>query len=138
MADFGTPHEGVDNILLNAYTSGGTVDGDLTLVLYTNTSNSLTRSSVYADLTQPDNAAEGYAVITLDGTWSANNSEISYVHSTPTNPIFTNNGGGDDWDAATGSAICDGAFVLHFKDFGNSITVTNGGTLEIDVSSITA
>lgn len=137
MADAGTPYEGVDNLLLNAYQSGGTVDGNLTLVLYTNTGDSLTRESVYADLVQPDNAAEGYAAITLDGTWSSSNSVISYVHSSSTNPTFQNTGSGTAWDTVTGSAICDGAYLLHFVDMGNPVALAANATLVIDVSTIT-
>jgi hypothetical protein len=48
MATNGTPYEGVDNILLNAYTG-------LEIILYTNSGNSLDRTTVYADLVEPSN-----------------------------------------------------------------------------------
>ena len=132
MASFGTPHEGVAYLIAPQYSASG-----LKLVLYTNTGNSLDRDTVLADLTAPDNAAEGYAEIDLDQTWSVDTSEISYVHTAGTNPTFTNTGTGASWDTCTGSAITDGTYILHFKDFGTPITLTVGATLAIDISSIT-
>ena len=134
MSTNGTPFEGVDNILLNAYTG-------LQLILYTNAANSLDRDTVFADLTQPsaldDEAApNGYAAITLSGTWSSTNAVISYDHGTPDNPRFTNDGPTYDWNEVFGSVITDGTYVLHFKDFSSSRTLAPGATLDIDISSL--
>ena len=134
MATSGTPHEGVDNIIIDAYTG-------LQLILYTNAGNSLDRDSVLADLVEPANvditvAPNGYAAILLTGTWSSVNSVITYDHGTPDNPKFTNTGTTGSWDSCTGSAITDGTHILHFKDFGTPIALTLGGSLEIDVSSV--
>lgn len=133
MATSGTPHEGVDNILVAAYTG-------LVLVLYTNVGDELDRDTVFADLVEPANeddvgADNGYAAISLSGTWSSTGSLITYDHGTPDNPKFQNTGTSGVWDAATGSAITDGTYVFHFKDFGTPIVVTLGATLEIDISS---
>ncbi len=133
MATSGTPHEGVDNILIAAYTG-------LTMLLYTNTANTLDRDTVLADITEPSALDDGgndngYAQITLSGVWASNLSSITYDHGTPDNPIFTNTGVEGNWDPAVGTIIHDGTYILHFKDFGSAIALTLGATLEIDVSS---
>jgi hypothetical protein len=132
MATNGTPYEGVDNILLNAYTG-------LEIILYTKSGNSLDRTTVYADLVEPSNVdsetdPNGYATITLTGTWSSVDGIISYDH--PGNPTFTNDAPDDNWDTVTGAAITDGTYVLHFKDFGTPVTLTPGGELQIDLSAL--
>lgn len=133
MATSGTPHEGVDNLLISAYTG-------LILLLYTNTGNSLDRDTVLADITEPSALDDGgndngYAQITLSGTWSSTGSSITYDHGTPDNPVFTNTGVDGNWDPAIGSVITDGTYILHFKDFGTPVALTLGATLEIDISS---
>lgn len=134
MATNGTPHEGVDNVLINAYTG-------LQLVLYTNTADSLDRDTVLADLVEPaavDSNAEanGYAAISLTGTWSSSSSVITYDHGGGTNPSFQNTGVSEDWDTANGCAVTDGTYVLHFKDFSLSRALQVGEILEIDISSL--
>jgi hypothetical protein len=134
MATNGTPHEGTDNILINAYTG-------LEIILYTNAFNSLDRDTVLADLTQPsalDDASldNGYAAITLAGVWSSSNSVITYDDGTPDNVLFTNTGTLGSWDTARGSAITDGTYIFHFADFDSEVALPLGATLEIDVSSV--
>ena len=134
MARFGTPAEGVDNILINAYTG-------LYLVLYTNTANSLDSDTVFADLTQPsavDGAAEanGYGAVSLTGTWSSTSRVISYDHGTPNSVVYTNSGTQDSWDLVVGSAITDLTYILHFKDFSTALALPLGATLNVDISSL--
>jgi len=136
MATSGLPHEGTDNIILDAYTG-------LQMLLYTNSGDSLTRATVLADLTEPSalddiGGDNGYAAITLSGVWSSSNSVISYDHGSPDAVVFTNTGGQGSWDAATGSAITDGTYILHFQDFPNPIIVVKDGSLNIDVSVISS
>lgn len=139
MATSGTSHEGVDNILISAYTG-------LDLRLYTHTLTvddeiivpSLDRDSVFADLTEPSNLDDfgfnnGYAAISLTGTWSSSESVITYDH--PGDPTFTNSGEQGNW-VVYGSAITDGAFILAFKDFSEPIAVLLGASLVLDVSSV--
>lgn len=134
MATFGTPHEGVDNILINAYTG-------LQLILYINAFDSLDRDTVLADLVQPSNVdsdtnPNGYGPITLSGVWSSTGSVITYDHGTPDNPIFQNTGQSENWDICRGAAITDGTYIFHFKDFGAERDLEVGQQLEIDVSSM--
>lgn len=129
MATSGTPFEGRDNIIGPAVYTG------LQLVLYTNTKNSLTSSSVLADLTAP--SGTGYAAIPLSGTWSFSNGVVSYDHGSGTNPTFENTGGVSWTGDVTGAAISDGTYLLHFNDFAsNPLTVVAGGQIEVDVSSL--
>lgn len=134
MARFGTPHEGVDNILVNAYSG-------LQVILYTNAADSLDRDTVIANLTQPgtlDGAGEanGYGPISLTGVWTGNGSVITYDHGTPDDVEYTNTGTQGSWDTAVGAAVTDGTYILHFADFGTAIPLPLGATLRIDVSSI--
>ena len=135
MATNGSPHEGVAQILINAYTG-------LQLILYTNTADSLDRDTVLADLVEPSalddlSNPNGYAAISLTGTWSGNSgSIISYDHGTPDNPRFTNSGTSGVWDTVTGSAITDGSYVLHFKDFATARALALTAVLDIDISSL--
>ena len=130
MATNGTPHEGTDNILIDAYTG-------LQIILYTNAFGSLSRDTVLADLAQPsalDDASldNGYGFISLTGVWSSTLSVITY----PDNVLFTNSGTLGSWDTARGSAITDGTFVLHFADFDTQVALPLGASLEIDISSV--
>ena len=134
MARSGTPHEGVDQLIINAYTG-------LKLILYTNVADSLNRDTVFADITQPsavdsETDPNGYGIITLSGSWSASNSIIAYDHGTPDNPRFTNDSPIDAWDEVFGSVITDGTYILHFKDFATSRALAAGAVLDIDISSL--
>ena len=66
MATKGTPNGGLDLIADRVYTSGA----DFTLVAYQNAADSLSAATVASDLTQPA-TANGYAPITLNGTWTS-------------------------------------------------------------------
>jgi hypothetical protein len=128
MATQGTPYGGLNDVAALAYVSGA-----LTLVCYTNTADSLVTATVAADLTQPS-TANGYAPITLDGTWSTSNGVLTYVHSTPTNPTWTATGA---WSATvTGVAIIRGATVRHFKDLGSAFVASTGRKLAVDLASV--
>lgn len=129
MATSGTPLGGLDEIGKRVYIDGP----DLSLVAYTNTADSLTSATVAADLTQPT-VANGYAPITLDGTWSRTNGVVTYVHSTPTNPTWTASG---TWSATvTGVAVVYGTVVMHFKDLTSAFTAAAGKKLAVDLSTV--
>lgn len=128
MATQGTPYGGLNDIAALAYVSGA-----LTLVAYTNTADSLGSATVAADLTQPT-TANGYAPITLDGTWSTSNGVLTYVHSTPTNPTWTAT---SSWSATvTGVAIIRGTTVRHFKDLTSPFVAAGGRKLAVDLASV--
>lgn len=127
MATQGTPAAGLDDIASLAYVSGA-----LTLIAYTNAADSLGSSTVAADLTQP-NVANGYAPITLNGTWSSSGGVLTYIHSTPTNPGWIATG---TWSAVVrGVAIIRGSVCRHFKDV-SAFTAAAGKKLEVDLSSV--
>jgi hypothetical protein len=130
VATQGSPNEGLSYI-------AGKVDisGVLTFILYTNAANSLTSSTVYADLTQPT-AANGYAPILLDGTWTISNGISTYVHSTPTHPTWTATGA---WSATVnGVAMVNvsATKILHYKDLTSPFVAALGKKLEIDLSTV--
>lgn len=128
MATSATPMEGLDDIAEVAYVSGA-----LTLVAYTNAGNSLSSTSVAADITQPTEA-NGYAAITLNGVWDSTGGVLLYVHSTPTNPKWTATG---TWSGTVnGVAILHGSILRHFKDLGSPFVAAAGRKLEIDLSSV--
>ena len=128
MATQGTPNDGLEDIASLAYVSGA-----LTLVAYTNTANSLGPTSVFADLNQPT-TANGYAPITLDGTWTSVDGVTTYLHSTPTNPSWVALGA---WSApVTGVAIVRGSILRHFKDLPSAFTAAAGKKLEVDLNSV--
>lgn len=130
MATSGTPHAGLDVIATRAYVDGA----DFSLVAYTNAADSLGDATVTADLTQPT-SANGYAPITLDGTWSTSDGVITYVHSTPTNPTWTATG---SWSGVVrGVAIVYGTDVVHFKDLASAFTASTGKKLAVDLSTVT-
>src|SRR5210317_2542237 len=109
MAVFGVPNEGKDGIIAPAiYTSS------LKIGLYTNTQDSLSASSVLADITEPDDAAtfDGYAQQTLSGSWAFSNGLVTY---TP-NIQFETTGGSSWTDDVTGVFIHNDTYLLHFKD----------------------
>lgn len=132
MATQGTPFEGLDLIADRTYISGL----DFTLVAYTNTADSLGDSTVYADLTFPT-STNGYAPITLDGTWSSSDGVITYVHSTPTHPEWIATG---SWSATvTGVAIVyNSATLVHFKDLSVPFTAADGKILTVDLDTVLA
>jgi len=105
MATSGSPFEGRDNrIVPKVY-----VAGELDIRLYTNTANSLSSTTVLADLTQP--AGSGSADITLSGNWSGDSGVVTY-DSDPTWTAGADFTGG----AVTGVAVTDGTYILHFMD----------------------
>jgi hypothetical protein len=123
MAVFTTPFEGRDNVIAPAVYTG------LDLRLYTNAANSLTNSTVLADLTYP--SGSGYATVSLTGDWTSQNGVVTYV----SNVTFT---AGDDWTGGdvVGVALTDGTYILHTKDLGlGPVTMTTGEILEVDLST---
>jgi len=131
MATNGTPFEGRDNIIATAVYTG------LDLRLYTNTANSLTVSTILANLTFP--SGTGYATFTLSGTWSSTNGVVTYDDGTPDNPEFENTGVSNWTGDPTGAVITDGTFILHFKDFAlGTIVMTPGKVIEVDISTLTS
>ena len=129
MATSGAPFEGRDNYIVPAVY----VSGSLDMRLYTNTSNSLSSTSVLADLTYP--SGSGYATTTLSGNWTSNSGVVTYDDGTPDNITFT---AGDDWTGGdvTGVAITDGTYLIHFKDLSlGPKTMTTGAALEVDLST---
>ena len=132
MAIRGTPNEGRDNIISERVYTANTLD----LRLYVNLPDSLSSTSVFADLVEP--TGTGYAPITLSSTWSEANGVVTYDGA---NPVFenTNPEGGANWSQdITGGAITDGTYILHFQDLLASETMTPGAKIEVDISSLVA
>lgn len=131
MSRAGTPLGGLDLIADRVYISGA----DFTLVLYTNTPNSLGDATVAADLVQP--TGSGYAPITLTGTWASVNGLVTYDHGTPDNPMWT---AGGAWSApVTGAAMISGTKVVHFRDYndsGGNWVAANGKKLAVDITNM--
>ena len=130
MADSGTAHEGVDNVLINAYTG-------LKLILYTNGFQAFDRDSVLADFTEPDSVdsesdPNGYAPVLLNGTWSSLQSVITHVPDV----TFTNTGNSEAWNIVYGAAMVTATHVLHWKDFANEYALDVGQSLVVDLSSM--
>lgn len=135
MATQGTTNGGLDDVSALAYVSGA-----LTLIGYTNAADSLSATTVAADLTQP-NSTNGYAPITLDGTWTSVNGILTYVHSAGPN----NFGGNPGWQASgswsgivIGVAIIRGSVCRHFKDLSEPFTAANLRKLVVDLASVLA
>eukprot|EP00919_Chromeraceae_sp_WS-2016_P077287 GHVR01182982.1.p2 GENE.GHVR01182982.1~~GHVR01182982.1.p2 ORF type:complete len:134 (+),score=9.07 GHVR01182982.1:1109-1510(+) len=132
MASSGTANEGIDAVIAErVYISGG----DLILIVYTNAADSLESDSVRADLVSVSQA-NGYAPITLDGTWSSTDGIVTYTHSTPTNPTWTATG---TWSATvTGVAIIDNptSSLLHWKDLDTPFVAAANRKLAIDIATI--
>ena len=133
MATQGTPNGGLDDIASLAYAGVS-----MQLVAYTNTPNSLGSGTVAADLTQPA-VANGYAPITLDGTWSSTNGVITYEHS-EIDPVL---GALPKWIATgtwsatvVGVAIIRGAAVRHFKDLTSAFTAAAAKKLVVDLATV--
>ncbi len=135
MATKGTPDEGQDNVIgARVYTTG-----TLQLRCYINTADSLSESTVFADMTEP--TGTGYGFILLNGVYSFNNGVITYDHGTPDDPIFENteSEGGSNWsNPITGVWMTDGTYVLHFQDLVTSVTMTPGKKLQVDLSTLIA
>ena len=129
MATSGTVFEGRDNYLAPAVYVSGALD----MRLYTNTSNSLSSTTVLADLNYP--SGSGYATYTLSGNFSSSSGVVTYDDGTPDNVKFT---AGDDWTGGdvTGVAITDGTYLIHFKDLSlGPTTMTTGTIIEVDLST---
>ena len=135
MAASGTPTEGRDFIISDRVYTTGTLD----LRLYVNTADSLSATTVFANLTEP--TGTGYLPITLSGTFSETSGVVNYDHGTPDDPVFENTeaGGGSNWsNPITGVAMTDGTYVLHFQDLVSSVTMTPGKKLKVDISTLIA
>lgn len=129
MAVKGTPTGGLAEIAERVYINGA----DFTLVAYTNTPNSLGSSTVAADLVQPT-AANGYAPIVLNGTWSHLNGVISYDHGGGSDPEWIATG---TWSAVvTGVAMIVGTKVEHFFDLPTSWTAAIGRKLRVAIRNL--
>lgn len=127
MATSGTPSNGLDEIGRRVYVDGA----DFTLVAYTNAADSLGSTTVTADLVQPT-SANGYAPITLNGTWSTSAGVVTYSH--PDNPTWSATG---SWSGVVrGVAIVSGAIVMHFKDLDSAFTAANGKKLAVDLLQV--
>ena len=72
MATSGTPNEGRDGIISDRVYTSSTLD----LRLYTNTPDSLSSSTVFADLVEP--TGTGYAAISLTGVFSESAGVVTY------------------------------------------------------------
>jgi len=128
MATSGTPNEGRDQIIKpRVYISG------MKLLLYTNAANSLDQDTVLVDLVEP--TGTGTAQKTLNGVYSVTDGIVTYDDGTPDDPLWENTGGGNWSLPVTGSAITDGTYILHFKDFTSPVTFTPGKKVEIDIST---
>lgn len=128
MAAWTTPYEGRDNIIGPAVYTG------LDLRLYTNAADSLSATTVFADLTFP--VGSGYATISLSGSWAFQNGVVTYDHGTPDNPIWT---AADSWSGGNvvGIAMTDGSHILHTKDLSlGPVTMTAASPpIEVDLST---
>lgn len=140
----GTPYQGRDLIIApRVYTA-------LTLVLYCNTLDSLSDTSIYADLVQP--VGSGYAPIALGGTWASANGVVTYDHgvtlgffnpfSGKYDPYWQNTHASASWSQpVTGAAIIGGAgpYLLHFLDDQNgAVTMTAKQKLAVNLSTLVA
>lgn len=130
-----TPNEGETLILNLVYKNADVNRGStLELGLFTNTSG-LSETSVLADITPPTGGS--YAIKTLtDASWGVTGDNATYATQD-----FT--ASGSDYSAAiygyyiktTGTA----AKLLHFEvDSAAPITVTDGDTYRVDLSSVVA
>lgn len=130
MSTSGTCFEGMDNIIVPRLY----VPGDVEMHLYTNTGNSLSSSSVFADLTFPSGTGSGSKV--LNGVWSSVDGQITYDDGSPDDVQFENTGG-STWTGGdiVGSFLHDGVYILHFKDLSAPVEMIPGAILEIDLST---
>ena len=135
MATKGTTDEGQDSIIgARVYTTG-----TLQLRLYINTADSLSETTVFADMTEP--TGTNYAPIVLSGVFTFNNGVVTYDHGTPDDPFFENTepGSGSNWsNPITGVWMTNGSQVLHFQDLVTPVTMTPGKKLKVDISTLIA
>jgi hypothetical protein len=128
MATEGTPYQGLD------YCAGRIYASHLSLVCYTNAADSLSDTTVYADLTQPA-SANGYAPLTLDGTWTISNGTVTYLKN-GANPGWTATG---SWSVTVnGVAMVDisAGKILHFRDCSVPFVAANLKRLESDITTL--
>lgn len=134
MATKGTPYEGRDRIIAPRVYTG------LSLIAYVNLADSLSDTTVYADLVQP--TGTGYSVISLSNAWTSVNGVLTYDHGTPDDPYWQNTHATLNWSQpVTGVAIIGGAgpYLLHFHDRpGGSATMTPSRRLVVNLSTLTA
>ena len=131
MATAGTTFEGMDNIIGPAVYTG------LQLVLYENAADSLSSTTVLANLTLPTGET-GYAAITLSGVWSFSNGIVTYDHGTPDDPQYENTGASNWTNPIIGVAITDGTYILHYRDNSSPITMVPGLIFKVDISTLVA
>jgi hypothetical protein len=133
VASKGTPYQGRDLIIAPRVYTG------LSLIAYTNAQDSLSDTSVYADLVQP--AGSGYAPIALSGSWASSNGVVTYDHGTPDDPNWENTHATNNWSLpVTGVAIIDASNrLLHFHDLSNGpVTMTPAKKLVVNLSTLVA
>lgn len=135
MASSGTPNEGRDRISDKVY------DGDLRVVPYTNTQDSLDENTVYADLTYP--TGTGMAIYFTVGVFSETDGIVTYDNGTPDDIEWQNTNaiGGANWSAdVTGIAMYDSATltIMHFQDTTSPVTMTPQKRLRLDLSNLIA
>ena len=135
MATQGTTNEGLD-LIGDRYLITAT---DLILVAYTNTADSLGPTSVLATLTQPT-VSNGYAPITLDGTWTKTDGVMTYLHSsvlTTANTALTGWEATGTWSATvTGVALVTATTLQHFMDLSTPFIAANLKKLGIDLQTV--
>jgi hypothetical protein len=130
MATRGTPNEGRDLMAARIYVN-------CTMVLYVNAADSLTESSVAADLVQP--TGTGYVPISLNGVFASLNGVVQYDHGTPDEVVWQNTHASNNWSQdITGAAILSGGKILHFHDAATPVTMTPGQKIAVDVQSLIA
>jgi hypothetical protein len=130
MATAGTPYQGLD------YCAGRIYGSHLSLVCYSNAADSLSDTTVYADIVQPS-VSNGYAPITLDGTWTISNGTVSYLKN-GAHPGWTCTG---TWSVTVrGVAMVDitAGKILHFRDCTTPFTAANLKRLESDITTLVA
>lgn len=144
MPNKGSPNPGLQLISQCVFGTGGAGQGFRSLVAYTNAQGSLGSATVLSDLVQPT-AANGYAPILLDGTWSFANGISTYTHDGSAsddgfgNPCWIATGA---WSApVTGVAMIFGSVVQHFVDYNESgvlatWTGITGAKLVVDIADL--
>lgn len=133
MATVGTPYVGLNEFLRRCY-----VTGECAILAYTNAANSLDASTVFTDLVQPT-STNGYAPITLNGTYTRTNGVMTYVHSVGTNPQWSATGAWSSTVNGYAMYLISGSLLLHFKDFVNGpFTASAGSKIAADISTLTA
>lgn len=133
MAAKGTPNGGLREIGERVYVNGA----DLSLVAYTNSPGSLGPNTLTADLVQPT-VANGYAPVTLDGTWSiVDPGIVVYEHQVGVPKVTWTATG--TWSApVTGVAVISGSRVMHYADLDTAWVAANGRKLAVSVAEVLA